>query len=111
MNVRVADPEKFISRVGLLILVIVLLAGFGLNQLMERPQIKINSDAIMTVTVRPGDTVWSIAEQSAHQEKDLRLQVLDIIRLNQLDAKGQLQIGQKLMLPLMYDDTQLADNQ
>ncbi|HHT20764.1 MAG TPA: LysM peptidoglycan-binding domain-containing protein [Tissierellia bacterium] len=110
MNLRIANPEKFISRVGLLVLVVVLLGGYGINHLLDRGPIKIDSDAIMTVTVRPGDTVWSIAEQSSNVDKDLRLQVLDIIRLNQLEGNGTIQIGQKLMLPVIYDDTQLADS-
>ncbi|NMB04493.1 MAG: LysM peptidoglycan-binding domain-containing protein [Tissierellia bacterium] len=110
MNWKIADPEKFISRVGLLIFILVLLAGYGLNQLLERPEIRIDSDAIMTVTVRPGDTIWSIAEQTAQTNGDLRFDVLDIIRLNQLDGNGTIQVGQKIMLPLHYDGNQLADS-
>ena len=110
MNWKIADPEKFISRVGLLIFILVLLAGYGLNQLLERPEIRIDSDAIMTVTVRPGDTIWSIAEQTAQTNGDLRFDVLDIIRLNQLDGNGTIQVGQKIMLPQHYDGNQLADS-
>ena len=110
MNTRIVNPGKFISRVGLIVLIIIMLGGYGIDQLLDRPEIKINSDAVMTVTIRPGDTIWSIAEQTAGTEKDLRLRVLDIIRLNQLDGNGSVQIGQKIMLPLIYDDVQLADN-
>lgn len=110
MNLRIANPEKFISRVGVLVLILVLLGGYGINHILDRPDIRIDSDAVMTVTVQPGDTIWSIAEQSPHTVKDVRLHVLDIIRLNQLDGNGSIQVGQKIMLPLIYDDTQLADN-
>lgn len=50
-----------------------------------------------TVTVMPGDTLWSIAESIAPGE-DPRSVVSEIQRLNALSS-GSLQVGQQLALP------------
>lgn len=53
-----------------------------------------------TVTVMPGETLWSIA-QSVAPEADPRDVVDAIMRLNALPS-GQLDAGQKISLPLEY---------
>ncbi len=55
-----------------------------------------------TVTVMPGDTLWSIAETVA-PGADPRDVIGDITRLNLLSA-GELQIGQELAIPAEYVD-------
>lgn len=56
--------------------------------------------SFQTVTVLPGDTLWSIAEMVA-PDADPRYVVRDIQRLNVLPA-GVLEIGQVLAIPVEY---------
>lgn len=56
----------------------------------------------VTVTVMPGDTLWSIAESVA-PAADPRTVIGDIQRLNALGA-GSLQVGQQLAIPAEYAD-------
>lgn len=58
--------------------------------------------AFETVTVMPGDTLWSIA-QSAAPQADPRTVIGDIERLNLLDG-GSLQVGQQIAIPVEYTD-------
>ncbi|GEK84880.1 LysM peptidoglycan-binding domain-containing protein [Microbacterium aerolatum] len=53
-----------------------------------------------TVTVLPGDTLWSIAESLA-PTADPRAVIGDIERLNALGT-GSLQVGQQLAIPAEY---------
>lgn len=53
-----------------------------------------------TITVMPGDTLWSIAESVA-PAVDPRTVIGDIQRLNAL-GQGSLQVGQQLALPAEY---------
>lgn len=55
-----------------------------------------------TVTVMPGDTLWSIAESIA-PGADPRDVIGDITRLNLLRG-GTLQIGQDLAIPAQYSE-------
>ncbi|WP_341954508.1 LysM peptidoglycan-binding domain-containing protein [Microbacterium sp. LWH13-1.2] len=55
-----------------------------------------------TVTVMPGDTLWSIAEGIA-PGADPREVIGDITRLNMLRG-GALQIGQELAIPAQYSE-------
>jgi len=55
-----------------------------------------------TVTVLPGDTLWSIANTVA-PTADPRDVIGEISRLNMLRG-GELQIGQELAIPAQYTD-------
>lgn len=55
-----------------------------------------------TVTVMPGDTLWSVAESVA-PGADPRDVIGDITRLNLLRG-GELQIGQELAIPAQYSE-------
>ena len=55
-----------------------------------------------TVTVLPGDTLWSIASSVA-PTADPRDVIGEISRLNMLRG-GELQIGQELAIPAQYTD-------
>ena len=60
------------------------------------------SHSFETVTVMPGDSLWSIAD-SLEVSADPRTVISDIQRLNQLGT-GSLQIGQKLAIPAQYSN-------
>lgn len=61
-----------------------------------------SSATFATVTVMPGDTLWSIAEEMA-PGADPREVIGDITRLNLLRG-GSLQIGQELAIPAQYSE-------
>ncbi len=52
-----------------------------------------------TVVVRPGDTLWEIADQLAPDGADLRLVVRELVAVNGLQSKV-LRPGQVLAVPL-----------
>lgn len=56
--------------------------------------------SVETVTVMPGDTLWSIASMVA-PEVDPRDVIGEISRMNLLHG-GELQIGQELAIPAQY---------
>ncbi|CAD5140063.1 MULTISPECIES: LysM peptidoglycan-binding domain-containing protein [Microbacterium] len=58
--------------------------------------------SVETVTVMPGDTLWSIASSIA-PEADPREVIGEISRMNLLRG-GELQVGQELALPARYTD-------
>ncbi|WP_431791030.1 LysM peptidoglycan-binding domain-containing protein [Microbacterium paraoxydans] len=58
--------------------------------------------SVETVTVMPGDTLWSIASSIA-PEADPRDVIGEISRMNLLRG-GELQVGQELALPARYTD-------
>lgn len=53
-----------------------------------------------TVTVRAGDTVWSIAKRYGDQHRYILEQVHDIIAINNLKPNRSLQEGQSLVVPM-----------
>lgn len=55
--------------------------------------------AVQTVTVQPGQTLWSIAAE-ARQDVDIRTTVDQIIRLNALEDGAPLPIGATLAVPV-----------
>jgi nucleoid-associated protein YgaU len=61
---------------------------------------EITTASFSTVTVMPGDTLWTIAESIA-PSADPREVIGDITRLNLLQG-GNLQIGQELAIPAQY---------
>lgn len=75
------------------------LTGGSANASTERNE---QAASFETVTVLPGDTLWSIAELVA-PDADPRDVVRDIRRLNLLPA-GVLDIGQVLAIPVEYTE-------
>ncbi|MCJ7832313.1 MAG: LysM peptidoglycan-binding domain-containing protein [Actinobacteria bacterium] len=51
-----------------------------------------------TTTVRPGDTLWAIAQRFCDPGEDIRALVYDITQANGVDA-GSIQPGQSLQIP------------
>ena len=50
------------------------------------------------ISVKYGDSLWSIAKEHADQRTDIRIYVDKMMKLNKLKS-ANLQIGQKLLLP------------
>ncbi|WEV58540.1 LysM peptidoglycan-binding domain-containing protein [Bifidobacterium sp. ESL0728] len=53
---------------------------------------------VVSYTVRPGDTLWSYAQQITPENKNVGDTVAEIMDLNQLDS-AQLQPGQRIVVP------------
>lgn len=53
---------------------------------------------VRTVTVQPGQTLWSIAAE-ARPDADIRSTVDEIVRLNALESGSKLPIGATLAVP------------
>ncbi|WEV73561.1 LysM peptidoglycan-binding domain-containing protein [Bifidobacterium sp. ESL0798] len=53
---------------------------------------------VVSYTVRPGDTLWSYAQQITPENKNVGDTVAEIMDLNRLDS-AQLQPGQRIMVP------------
>ena len=80
-------------------LAIVMLATFGFSAgAGNSNQMSPTSDAFITVTVGPGETIWSLAGQIA-VDGDKRSLVDEIISINSL-ATADVQVGQELRIPL-----------
>lgn len=60
-------------------------------------------DAFTTVTVQPGDTLWSIAGEVA-PDADPRDVVAEIAKLNVISG-GVIEVGQHLAIPAQYAGT------
>ncbi len=54
---------------------------------------------MMTVVVKSGESVWSIAKDNNPNKKDLRRLVYDIININGI-SDGIIHVGQELSVPL-----------
>lgn len=94
-------------RVLLALAALPLAAGIGLAAISGGSAIASGDSAAAamdfeTVTVMPGDTLWSIAE-SLELSVDPRTVISDIQRLNVLGT-GSLQIGQQLAIPAQYSN-------
>ena len=50
------------------------------------------------IVVKPGDTLWSIAEQRVHKGEDVRIYIQKLKKTNSLTSSA-LQAGQVLQLP------------
>jgi LysM repeat protein len=97
------------GRVALWLFVgLVALIGLGISNVMTAPQITSApqqtlamvpaSQASGTVVVRPGDSLWTIAQRELGY-LDPREAVVELRRLNNISG-GQLMVGQELVLPV-----------
>jgi hypothetical protein len=80
-------------------LAIVMLATFGFSAgAGNSDQMSPTSDAFITITVGPGESLWSLAGQIA-VDGDKRSLVDEIISINSLPT-ADVQVGQELRIPL-----------
>jgi len=80
-------------------LAIVLLATFGFSAgAGNSDQMSPTSDSFITITVGPGESLWSLAGQIA-VDGDKRSLVDEIISINSLPT-ADVQVGQELRIPI-----------
>lgn len=61
------------------------------------------------VTVKRGDTLWSIAENVATDDVDIREVVFAMKEMNHLDDLGNLKPGTKIQVPTIHDGNILTN--
>ena len=84
--------------IGALVLIIGLFAMFFLRQATFAQE-----DSVIvyeSVQIHEGDSLWSIAEQYAVEEQDIRSYIQDICSLNDLSSDETIYAGQYLILPI-----------
>lgn len=113
-SVRFGDPVRAVrleappiartrvTRRGRLVLlalsVLVLLAVISVGRTGSQAATYVeNGPALQQTTVKPGDTLWSVAQRIA-PDNDPREVVVQLRRINHLTTSG-LQAGQQLLLP------------
>lgn len=69
----------------------------GNNILGHSSALDVNN--VRTVTVKTGDSLWSIASQETSADIDIRDMVYAMKHINKLDVNAELQPGMKLSIP------------
>lgn len=87
---RLGNKKRFFSFLFVLFIAIMLAGSVVAAAGNERAECR-------TVTVRPGDTLWDIAQENAGN-KDIRKYVYNLKKANQLED-ATIYAGQKLYLP------------
>lgn len=114
-SVRIAW-ERFDVKRAVIAIILVLICCFSALFITARPAVaeKRAQEAYKYytgITVRPGDTLWSIAEeqfknnrQTASSYKGVRSYMKEVISLNDLNDGNYLLAGQKLIVPYYSSD-------
>lgn len=68
---------------------------------MQTPSMADTAIVQQTVTVQPGDTLWSIASKVTPSSMDIREMVFELQRLNHIDNATTLVAGTTLTVPLI----------
>lgn len=58
-----------------------------------------STQEVTSYVVRPGDTLWSYAQESTKPGEDVRETVQELIELNNLDSSA-VTVGQRLVVPI-----------
>lgn len=100
---RPAAPLRLTGRGRVLIVAVALAVITALVVVFGSAVVATNTASepgiVTTVTVQPGQTLWSIAAE-ARPDADIRSTVDEIIRLNALEAGATLPIGSTLAVPV-----------
>lgn len=98
MKIKIVNKEKFIKRITIAILAIILITIIGINKAYSKETIEYKEEYIYS-----GDTLWSIAEKEAeennyYKEEDIRSIVFDLKKVNNIENTN-LEVGQKILIP------------
>lgn len=97
MKIKIVNKKKFL-RSCILLMGIIIVAIFGINNTYSKAEITYKEDYIIK-----GDTLWSIAENEVntnnyYKNKDIRKVMYEIKELNNIKNEN-LEIGQKIIIP------------
>lgn len=98
MKLKIVDMKKFSRSLTIVFVVILFLLFIGFSTTYSKVEVKYKTDYILG-----GDTIWSIAEKEADENKyfenmDVRSVVKEIKNLNNLENQV-LKIGQEIKIP------------
>jgi hypothetical protein len=99
---RLTRRGRWVAAGTLVALVVLVVGGFGLAGQAVLGQLTADAaEPVETrsVLVRPGQTMWEIAE-SAAPTADVRATVDQIVELNDLTSAGELAAGERLRVPV-----------
>lgn len=81
------------------VILILLLVGIGLVMFNHGKAAEKDSSKYITVTVYPGDTIWSLAAEHKPDNIDIRKLIYDIREENKLET-ANIYPGQQLIIPI-----------
>ncbi len=98
MKLRIVNKFRFIMALTILLLLVgtVLFASFGGARAYSK-----DPEEFIIHTVDHNETIWSIAEQYHHKDKDIRKLVYEIGEENQIQNQI-IFVGQTLKIPKSY---------
>lgn len=106
MALRITNKTRFFTRVGILLMIVILLLAYSLHQKLQESRFE--DTLTFSIEVVPGDTLWAIAERY-HEDMEVRDFLYDLRVLNSINPDGTIYAGQTLEIPLMTDDLQMAE--
>jgi len=86
------------GRAVLVVLAFVLAAAFGAGVGLALPTQEAAPEQVQSVTVGPGESLWTVAESVAAEGQDVRVVIDQIVALNNLSA-ATVHVGQELTVP------------
>ena len=87
------------TRFSLFIIAVVLIIALGVNGLFLGKVHGASPDkSYYVITVRFGDTLWSIAENHYDDNQDIRKAIYEISCINSIE-NGVISVGQQLLIP------------
>lgn len=95
---RIVNKKKFIRMITLIIGIIVFTSICFSNISFSKGEVKTK-----TIYVSSGDTLWTIASEEQennlyYEDKDIRDIIYEIKKINNLENKSNLIVGQKLII-------------
>ena len=91
-KLRVTNKRRFCF--FCLVMIFLLCCGFSSVKGYVAPE-----QNVVSVYVKPGDTLWSIASEHNETKKDVRKLIRDIQRLNEME-NAVIQVGDEIIIPI-----------
>ncbi len=96
IKLRIVDKERFIGVLLISFIAVAILIVFLVGQTSVQGQAK---DTHISIYVKQGDTLWSIAQKYNHKNEDLRKLVRNIMIENKMET-AMLYQGQEIKIPI-----------
>lgn len=78
MKLRIVNRKRFIRSIAIVMFLLIGLFNFSIAKSNEEAE-------IISYTITPGETLWSIAKEYTPDNKDIRQTIYEIEKLNNLD--------------------------
>jgi len=91
-RIRITNKRRFTF--FCMTLVFLFCCGFSSVKQKEEPQ-----QQVISIFVKPGDTLWELATENNPNNMDVRRLIYDIQQLNELDGT-HLSVGDEILIPV-----------